>query len=152
LRPALASPAKRPLSIARESIVSAVVNGVISVGFFILVFGWPQRIAVRGLGNYAFDFLPQSFAIGLMASLVPGLLARKSLDARRQAGAIAGRSLLNGLVALVIGGGALMAAFWSSGPDTIPVPVALALKVLYGAALGAVVTRAMLLRLSAKNL
>ena len=45
-----------------------------------------------------------------------------------------------------------MAAFWSSGPDTIPVPVALALKVLFGAALGAVVTRAMLLRLSAKNL
>ena len=50
--------------IAREILLSALINGAISVAFFVGVFGGAVPVPLWGLGNYAFDLVPQSFAIG----------------------------------------------------------------------------------------
>ena len=135
--------------LARETLVSAAINAVISVGFFLLAFDALQRITVWGLGNFAFDFLPQSFAIGLMATLVPGLLARRALAkgklgglhaAAPTAGPVVRRSLINAVLALVVGGGLWTALLWASGAQEIGWVPAFATKVLYGGALGGLVT------------
>jgi hypothetical protein len=135
--------------IARETAVSASVNAAISVGFFVAVFGFAGSVTIWGAGNFAFDFLPQTFAVTFFASLAPVLLARKAIRAGKIACA---RSPLPGLVTLVMRSAlfaiAIMfagAAAWTAlllvtgavAIDTIP---ALAIKVAYGAALGGFVT------------
>ena len=135
--------------LARETLISAAINAAISVAFFLLVFGASARVPVQGIGNYAIDFLPQSFAIGFMATLVPGQLARRALAAGRLSGStpaipparvVARRAAANGMLALVIGGGLCAAALWASGVQDIGWAPAFTGKVLYGGALGALVT------------
>jgi hypothetical protein len=59
--------------IARETAISAVINAGFSLAFFLLVFGTGG--AVVGVGTYAYDFLPQSCAIAVMSTLIPGAIA-----------------------------------------------------------------------------
>jgi hypothetical protein len=136
--------------LARETLVSAAINAVISVGFFLLVFGGIDPVPVWGIGNYAFDFVPQSFAIGLMASLVPGLLCRKAMAAGRIAGVSASpggpgtivvRAVVNALLAVVVGAGLCALVLWATGVDAFAHTPAFVLKVVYGAVLGSLVTR-----------
>lgn len=142
--------------IAREAALSAAINGAISIGFFLAVFGGLSQVAVWGLGNYAFDFLPQSFAIGFMAALVPGLMCRKAFAAGRLApvsaavpapGGIIILALTSGMAAVILGAGLWVPILWAAGVDTIGSTAAFALKVLYGAALGALVTAVILRRM-----
>lgn len=139
-----------PHRIARETIVSAIVNAVISVGFFLLVFGTTDPVKVWGRGGYAVDFVPQSLAIGFMAALVPPLVIRKTIDSNRfggsatsapAIGSILARALLSAAAALTISSSLCAAALWLSGVQAIAYWPAFAAKVLYGAALGAIVTR-----------
>jgi len=65
--------------IRRETLVSVVINSALTFAFFCLVFGLGRRVPVWGVGAYVFDFIPQAFMIALMATLVPGALARKAL-------------------------------------------------------------------------
>lgn len=67
--------------IRRETGVSIVINSVLSLLFFFLVFGMDDPIPVWGMGQWVFDFLPQSFMIALMSTLVPGYLTAKKLKA-----------------------------------------------------------------------
>lgn len=134
--------------IARETAVSTGINAAISVGFFVLVFGEVDSVPVWGMGNYAFDFLPQSFAIGLMATLVPGLLCRRAIAAGRFGGnatptpaSVIVKAVLNALAALVLGAGLCALALWAAGVEEIDQVTAFVPKVLYGAVLGAIVTR-----------
>lgn len=147
-----------PRHIRRESLVSAGINAVISVGFFLAVFGGIDPVPVWGIGNYAFDFVPQSFAIGFFASFVPGLLTARALRSgsltmlgRPAPGAapILGRAILNALAAVVIGGGLCAVLLWLAGVEQLGHAAAFALKVAYGALLGAIVTRLMLARMLA---
>lgn len=131
----------------RETFVSAGINMVFSAVFYLIVFGTSGEIPVRGLGNFAFDFLPQSAAIGLMGSLVPGLLMRRALargnlsgikvqvDTRAFLG-IVGRTVL----AATSIGALLFFVFGTYGPDQIGGTTALVQKLAYGASLGAVIT------------
>jgi hypothetical protein len=143
--------------VARETLVSAGVNAAISVAFFLGVFGGIDPVPLWGVGNYAFDFVPQSFAIGFMATLVPGLLARKALARGRiagsgtvpGAGAIVARALVNGLLAVAVGAGLCALVLWASGAESIGHAAAFLAKVIYGALLGALVTWRVLLRLLA---
>ena len=135
--------------LARETLISALINGAISVTFFLGVFGRSDPVTVWGIGNFAFDFLPQSFAVGFMATLVPGLLCRRWMLSggnraasliRPTVGSVFSRALLHGFAAVGAGVALCSLALWLSGVHTIPNAPAFVLKVAYGAALGAVVT------------
>jgi hypothetical protein len=137
----------RRLYLARETGVSAVVNGLISVGFFAGTFGRIDPIPVWGTGNYAFDFVPQSFAVAFMSVLVPGFLARKAIGAGKfgdcvapHPRTIAVRSLSTALVALLMGAGAMALLLRCTGWHEVPSGPAFAFKIVYGALLGAFIT------------
>ena len=129
--------------------MSAAINMAMSAGFFLLAFGGSPQIPVWGLGQFAFDFLPQGFAVGLMSTLVPGLLARRAIAGARlegsspavpSAGSILRRSLVNALLAAAAGGALWLAVFWAAGIGMIAWTPAFVLKLLYGGLLGASAT------------
>lgn len=63
----------------RQIAESAAINAVLSIVFFVALFGMPGRaLAWAAPDRLAFDFLPQSGMIGLMSALVPPLLLRKA--------------------------------------------------------------------------
>ena len=131
----------------REALVSAAINALISVGFFVAFFRGVDPIPVWGTGGYALDFAPQSFAVALMSALVPGFLARRALAARTfgtcpvpSPARVVLRALAWAVAGLAVGGGATALSLWLSGLETIPATPAFVLKIAYGAALGAIVT------------
>jgi len=137
----------------RETIVSAIVNGVISTGIFLIIFGGIDPIPVWGIGSYAFDLVLQSFVVGLMASLVPGLLARKAA-ATAGFGALPVivpdvqyvflKSLKNAVVAIIFVGGLCAFSLWFGQVNAIGNSDALIVKTAQGTILGAEVTYVML--------
>ena len=131
----------------REAIVSALINALISAGFFVAFFRGVDPIPVWGSGNYAADFMPQSFAVALMSALVPSFLARRALAAGAfGAGAILSpawvglRALVWAVAGLVVGSAMAALVLWLSGLETIAATAAFVVKIVYGAALGALVT------------
>jgi hypothetical protein len=133
--------------ITKETGISMGVNTLFSLAFFLLLFAGLPHIP---MASYAVDFMPQSFAIALMSTAVPGLIARQ----RRRKGLVpqlAGhtsrlpRHLLAraGLVAVLAGalaGGAMAGLSLLLLPSTLGWWPALAGKLAYGAALAALVT------------
>lgn len=127
------------VSIRREAGISVVINGVLSLAFFLGVFGTVSRpLGWMVPDNLAIDFVPQSIAVALMSALVPALIARKRLGngpalrpilIRAALFALAG-GFLGGLLALSIGAAGLSTIGWGA---------ALAIKIAYGGALGALV-------------
>ncbi|SLK08964.1 hypothetical protein [Novosphingobium mathurense] len=135
--------------IRRETLVSMTINGVLSLLFFLLVFGIAPSVAVWGIGNWVFDYLPQSFMITLMSTLVPGALTAKRLkagvltpsgSASRLPRPLLLRALLMAVVAALLGTTLVAALAGAVGIVTLGWTSALVIKVLYGVALGAVVT------------
>jgi len=135
--------------IRRETIISVVINVALSLVFFLLLFGRLDPVPVWGVGKYAFDFVPQSFAIALMSTLVPGMLAirRRKADlvgrvesTSRLPDALLPRALLVALLAVFVGAGIAALGLLAAGAVNISRNPALALKLLYGGALAAVVT------------
>lgn len=131
--------------IAIEAAVSAAINAVLSIAFTLAVFGGTRLVPASDL---AFDAIPQTFMVALMATLVPTVLTQKRLKTGRVARmthlslglprSVVGRSLL---VAL------LLAAFaWAAHQGLLPMDASFAfasvlmVKTLYGALLGAMVT------------
>jgi hypothetical protein len=131
----------------REALLSAIINACISVGFFVAFFRGVDPIPVWGVGNYAADFMPQSFAVTLMSALVPGFLNRRALAAGRfsahsvpSTARVIASALAWAVGGLVIGSGGAALALWLSGADAIDATSAFVIKIGYGAALGAFVT------------
>jgi hypothetical protein len=135
--------------VRRETTISIVINVALSLLFFLLAFGRQDPVPVWGVGNFVFDFIPQSFMIALMSTVVPGLLAMK----RCRAGLVAPvevrswlprrllhRGLLVGLLAAVLGTGLVAAVIAVAGVDEVRWTLALAFKLAYGGALAAIVT------------
>lgn len=65
--------------IRRETLVNVAINCFFAALFFFVVFGGQDRVPVWGLGNWVFDFIPQSFMIALLGTIIPGALAAKRL-------------------------------------------------------------------------
>jgi hypothetical protein len=65
--------------VVRETAISIVINAAISAVFAWAMFHGAEPVSVSGAGGLAFDFLPQTFMIALMSSLVPSAIARKRL-------------------------------------------------------------------------
>lgn len=129
----------------RNAAISGLVNAAFSLAFFLLVFGRPATPLVMGAPDrFALDFLPQSAAVALMSALVPVLASRR--DVARLTGQapvpprrIGVRALGFALGALAPGGALVACALLRPWPPLAFAP-ALALKLAYGAALGATVT------------
>jgi hypothetical protein len=139
--------------IRRETGISIVINTVLSLVFFLAVFGTSGAVPVWGMGHYVFDFGPQAFMIALMATLVPGALAGKALRSGKVA-AYAGHSRLPrslwqralllavvSAIAAVAGAAAILALL---GLAELPYAPALAAKLGFSAALATAVTPAAL--------
>ncbi len=127
------------ISIAREAAISFVINALLSVVFFLGVFGLESRplswSAPDGLG---LDFVPQSIAVALMSALVPSLIARRRLDHAPAVRTI----LLRGALFALIGAALGATLAFSIGGDrvrTIGWGAALIMKIAYGGFLGALV-------------
>ncbi|KQS04693.1 hypothetical protein ASG11_10900 [Sphingomonas sp. Leaf357] len=135
--------------VRRDTIASACANAIVSIGFFLLVFGWGP-VAGRSL---AFDFPVQTFGITFLGGIVPSFImlarVRKGIvsplgpvpSAARQIWRLFGLALA---VMPMLGGAAalLMLAF---GPAAISPQAALIVKSLYGG-LVSVVTTPLILR------
>jgi hypothetical protein len=128
--------------IARETAIGVVINTLFSVGFFLLVFGRHGPVA---MGAMAADFLPQTFMVVLMGTLVPSLILRRR--AGRTVPAVVGRSLGLAVAAvLVVGGGAYLACRALAARE-LTHGGALLLRAAFGAALSAAMTPLALRRL-----
>ena len=135
--------------IRQETVVSIAINTVLSLAFFLLVFGRHGPVTVWGAGNYVFDFAAQGFMIALMATLVPGALAVKALRAGKVAPVPPPPRLPANLVLCAVLLGVIGAAIGVLGASAILSLVqlthlswwpALTAKLIFGAALAAVVT------------
>jgi len=140
-----------PTYIRRETRVSIAINTVLSALFFLAVFGTSGAVAVWGGGGYVADFGPQGFMIGLMATLVPGALARKALrsgavgpmeGSTRLPGGLFLRGVVCGLAGAAAGIAVSAAVLVLSGITEIAWTPALLAKLAFGAAFAAVVTPA----------
>ncbi|MBA15310.1 MAG: hypothetical protein CMN73_03035 [Sphingomonas sp.] len=135
--------------IRRETFISMMINGALSAAFFLLIFVWFSPVPLWGIGNWIFDFLPQSFMIGLMSTIVPGAITKKRLrdGTVRPSGAqtrlpqsLILRALLLAAASALIGTAAIAAIAALTGAAEIGWSEAFALKVLYGIILAAIVT------------
>lgn len=137
----------QPVSIRREAGISIVINGVLSLAFFLGVFGTtPHPLRWAEPDNLALDFIPQSIAVALMSALVPALIARKRLGNAPGIGPILIRAALFALAGGALGG-VLAFSIGSVAFPTIVWGAALAIKIAYGGALGALVATLALRRL-----
>ncbi|WP_295639197.1 hypothetical protein [Novosphingobium sp.] len=135
--------------IRRETAISMAINAALSLAFYLAVFRGTDPVPLWGLGNWVFDFVPQSFMIGLMSTLVPGALTAGRLRKRavslldsatalpRRLGI---RALLLALVSAIGGTIMVAAATRVAGIQQLGALAAGLLKVIYGAALAAIVT------------
>jgi hypothetical protein len=135
------------ISIVREAAISVVINGVLSLAFFLAVFGaQPRLLHWTGSDGLALDFVPQSLAVALMSALVPSLIARRRMGKAMAVRPILFRAALFALAGTVFSG---LLAFTISQAGFAPVAWtnALAIKIAYGGALGALVASLALQRL-----
>lgn len=135
--------------IRKETQISMLINGVLSLVFFLIVFGRSAPVPVWGVGNWVFDYLPQSFMITLMSTLVPGALTVKRVKSgvlkpapynSRLPSSFAARAILLAVITAPLGTAVIALATRLAGLEVIGWMPALALKVMYGAVLGAIIT------------
>lgn len=121
--------------ILRETAISVAINGVLSMLFFLLVFGLTEPVMPTVLAP---DFFPQSFMIALMGSLVPSLILRRRLGGAPWS--IYRRSLALAIAAAILGGGSGFAICQIQPARLLSPWTALVIKTIYGAVLAAIVT------------
>lgn len=133
-----------------ETTISVVINSALSLFFAWVVFGKLEVIELAGPAGLAMDFLPQTFMVALMSTLVPTLLTRKRVRQSRIAALATApmslprnvllRALLVAVVAVLVLGGAamLLTPMLVAGP--MPQRSAYALKVAYGALISVPIT------------
>lgn len=66
---------QRRRELRRETLISIAINMPLTLVIFAAMFGFRVAPPLHGIGSFGFDFVPQSFMLALMGSLVPGLLA-----------------------------------------------------------------------------
>ncbi|HEX8415447.1 MAG TPA: hypothetical protein VF637_16435 [Sphingomicrobium sp.] len=136
--------AGRAALLRQETILAGVINMVLSILFFLLIFGWAPATS-RSL---AMDFLPQTFGITMLGGIVPGFLTLGRIKRGivvplrtppTRAGLVARITLVAVSAVVVIGGLAGLAMATFAPASIAPLP-AVVLKAVYGAILGIVVT------------
>ena len=79
--------------IKRETFIGAIVNGILVSSVFCLMFGVRAPVPVWGMGQFAFDFVPQTFIMVIACSLVASMMAKSA----KLKGKIGTEGLRNGL-------------------------------------------------------
>lgn len=125
--------------VRRETVISIAINMAISAIVFCLIFRIDQAAPIRGLRGFAFDFVPQSFMISLMGSLVPGLLTAAKTKARTRREVVL-RAFAVAVIAALAIGGPIAAILYGLGLSEIDPMIAVALKVAFGCLLALLVT------------
>ena len=123
-----------PEILLRETLISMVINGALSLLFFLIMFDFRGVVPLNLLG---LDFLPQSFMVSLMGSLVPGLLISKRYGGAARP--VIRRALLFALAGLICAGGGALVLCASIGGVATGL-TALTIKIAFGVALAAIVT------------
>ena len=118
------APALSNAALVRETAISVLINCVMTAAFYFLVFHGVEPVPIWGLGNFAFDFAPQTFM-------------KPDGPTRTQ---IARRAFLFALIAVAVGILASSALLWVSGLDLMPFRAGMIIKLVYGASLAAIVT------------
>jgi hypothetical protein len=135
--------------IRTETIFSTIGSTVVNILFFFLVFGTKGPIEVWGAGQYAFDFVPQSFMTALLCTWLPGVITRKRLASgavnhllgpRPRPASLILRGLLYGVVALGLGAGAVAAGLYLLGLHEVNWLGGFVFKLAFGAIVAAIVT------------
>lgn len=132
-----------------ESSVSAVANGFFSLLATWLAFGGRTAIDLWGPGGLAFDYLPQSFMVALMSTLIPGFLTRRRLLngkvlplawSFRLPGNFVWRSLVLAIASAAVFGGLAMGITVVLWRGPLGIGSVFALKILYGVVISIPVT------------
>lgn len=135
--------------IRRETIVGVVISVAITLLFFLIVFGFSGPVEVWGPGKFVFDFLPQAFMIALMATLAPGLITERKIrrgdlqmidERSRLPKSLPFRAALIAITAAGVSVALFSGLFLVSGVTGLGWLAALAIKLLFGGALAAIVT------------
>jgi hypothetical protein len=137
--------------INQESVISAVINALLSLAACWLVFGRGGTAVIADAKAFAVDFLPQAFVLSLMSTLIPGAVTRRRIRTG-QIPAVAGgtsrlpqnlllRALVIALGAALLGGGAALLATRLLWQGPLPLGQAYVLKVVFGVMLAIPVTR-----------
>lgn len=132
-----------------ETLISVAINGAISFAFAWLMFHASSAVPARAL---IADSIPQSFMVALMSVVVPALLTSRRLAAGQIAPLpgkavrypLAVRAIAAALAAVSCGLLLHLAVLAMGAPNSIGFTTLLALKVVYGAGLAAIVTPLML--------
>lgn len=133
------------LHVRKQTLISIVITMAFSAGFFLVVFGRTDPIAVWAPDNLALDFLPQSGAASFMAALMPALQTRAAMakgilpGTPPNVGSIVLRAVTLAVLALALGG-CVIGLLTLIGIAVFPWATAFAIKVTYGALLGLIIT------------
>ena len=132
------------LYIARECLVSAVINALMSTVAFVVVFGLGRAAPIVMARSFAADFAIQGGMVAFAATAIPGLLARRAaaqgrIDPR-SVGALSASDLLRRTLGAAVLAAVASAAAWSAGLAVFSVTAVFvfagaACKAGYGAAL-----------------
>lgn len=135
----------------KESAISAVINALFSIVFVFLIFYPASHIAVFGADGLVVDAIPQSLAITFMATLIPTLVTRS----RKRKGLVTAspecitwlpknavlRALTLAIIIALITVAGHFAVFSLLAIESVSFNTAAIAKVIYGAMLGALITR-----------
>lgn len=137
-------------SYIRNETKVSIVGAVVATAFvYCLVFGVLKPAAVRGLGGYAFDFIPQSFMTALICTVLPGMIVQKrmksgSIDLGVNSSDVRQSVLVSGLfyslAILVVAGGGAAGLFYLAGIEQIDWASGLAVKMVFAAVVAVIVT------------
>ena len=132
-----------------QTIFSVIGSIVVTVIFFVVAFDLSGPLPVRGVGGYAFDFVPQAFMTALICTLIPGFVTRSQLrqgiltplagDAPRPASLLL-RGLIFALVSLVLGAGSVSLLLFVADIQSIDWEIGLAVKILFAGLVAVLVT------------
>lgn len=135
--------------VRNEVIVNSIISAVLSAGFVWLIFGGRPRAPLWGMDGVAFDFVPMTFAISFMMTLGLTLYTRKRaatgkapiLSSRpRLPRILPARMVANGLLMTLLLVPLIVALLWLAGRRDYAYAEIMAMKMLYGAIVAAVVT------------
>jgi len=137
----MAAPALSAAALARETGISVVINCTLIAAFYFLLFHGMEAVPIWGVGNYAFDFVPQTFMIALMGTMVPGLIAtRASGPSGPSRPKIVRRALRFAFIAIILGSSVTSASLWLLDMKAVAFDHGLIAKLVYGGTLAAIVT------------
>jgi len=135
--------------VRRETCVGMIINAIMSLLIFLAMFDVRRPVETWGIGQWVFDFLPQSFMVTFMSVLIPGALAhqkvRKGVLAPEPHRSILPRNLMvralvMAVASAIIGTAMVAGLVWLTGAEAIAPTYALILKATYGTVLALIVT------------